>query len=152
MPAKKIKDFLESHNVKFSTINHSPAYTSQETAEASHISGKHLAKTVIIKVNGKLAMAVLPGNEHVNFAVLREVTGAAKVDLAAESEFKDKFPECELGAMPPFGNLYGLPVYVSSHLGNYDRIIFNAGSHSELIQMSYLDFEKLVKPNILAAA
>lgn len=149
MPAKKLKEFLDNHHIRYVTMTHSPAFTAQEVAASAHISGKQLAKTVIVKINGKLAMVVLPGNDHVNFALLRDVTGASHVDLALESEFKDRFPECELGAMPPFGNLYGMPVYVSERLLHRDHIVFNAGSHSELIQLAFHDFERWVKPKVL---
>ncbi len=150
MPHKKLKEFLDSHNVKYISMNHSPAFTSQEIAAAAHISGKQLAKTVIIKADGRLSMVVVPANDQVNFAKLKEATGAATVDLASELEFKDKFPGCEVGAMPPFGNLYDMPVYVSNHLSQQDHILFNAGSHSELIQLAYHDFERLVKPKVVA--
>src|SRR5436190_21761223 len=107
MPVKKLKEFLDSHHVKYLSMTHSPAFTSQEIAAAAHVSGKELAKTVIVKNNGSLAMVVVPANDQVNFAKLREAMG--QVDLASESEFKDKFPGCEVGAMPPFGNLYDMP-------------------------------------------
>ena len=149
MPVKKLKEFLDSHKVKYVSMTHSPAFTSQEIAAAAHISGKQLAKTVIIKVDGHLAMVVVPANDQVNFAKLRDVIGAT-ADLASESEFKDKFAGCEVGAMPPFGNLYDMPVYISSRLGQQDHILFNAGSHSELMQLAYHDFERLVKPKVVA--
>ena len=152
MPVKKLKEFLDNHHIRYVAISHSPAFTAQEVAASAHISGKQLAKTVIVKINGKLAMVVLPGNDHVNFSLLREVTGASHVDLASETDFKDKFPECEVGAMPPFGNLYGMPVYVSDRLVHRDHIAFNAGSHAELVQLAYHDFERLVKPKVLALA
>lgn len=146
MPVKQLKDFLESHDVKYSSMVHSPAFTSQEIAAAAHVSGKQLAKTVIVKINDKLAMVVLPANGQVNFAKLRDAAGTSGVDLASEMEFKEKFAGCEVGAMPPFGNLYDMPVYVSSELSEQDKIIFNAGSHSELLQLAFADFERLVKP------
>lgn len=148
MPAKPIKDFLDNHHVKYMLINHSPGYTAQEIAASAHISGKQLAKTVIVKVGNQLAMVVLPANEHVNFAALKEATGSS-VDLAKESDFKSKFPECEVGAMPPFGNLYGMLVYVSNHLSDNDQIVFNAGTHYELMKMAYRDFERLVHPEVI---
>jgi Ala-tRNA(Pro) deacylase len=150
MPIKKLKEFLDSHQVKYVSITHSPAFTAQEIAAAAHVSGKQLAKTVIIKVDGRFAMAVLPANDQVHFSKLREVTGSQNIDLAAESEFKDKFSGCEVGAMPPFGNLYDMPVFVSSHLGKQNSILFNAGSHSELMQLAYSDYEGLVKPKVVA--
>lgn len=150
MPVKKVKEFLDKHEIKYVSMSHSPAFTSQEIAAAAHISGRELAKTVVVKIDGKLAMVVIPANHQVNFAKLRDATGAKAVDLASESEFKDKFSGCEVGAMPPFGPLYDIPVYLSSMLGQQDHIVFNAGSHSELVQLSFPDFEKLVKPKVLA--
>lgn len=149
MATKALKEFLDNHHVKYVCIDHSPSYTAQEIAAAAHLSGKQLAKVVIVKIGSQLAMVVLPATDHVNFADLREMTGEREVDLAKESEFKTKFPECEVGAMPPFGNLYGLPVFVSSHLIKQDQIAFNSGSHSELVRMSYQDFERLVKPKVI---
>lgn len=149
MPVKLLKEFLDNHKVKYVSMTHSPAFTSQEIAAAAHISGKQLAKTVVIKVDGHLAMVVVPANDQVNFAKLKESVGKL-ADLASESEFKDKFAGCEVGAMPPFGNLYDMPVYVSSVLSQQDHILFNAGSHSELMQMAYQDFERLVKPKVVA--
>lgn len=150
MPVKKLKEFLDSHKVKYITMTHSPAFTAQEIAAAAHVSGKQLAKTVIVKVDGKLAMVVLSANDQVNFNTLRDITGSSNIDLAAESEFKDKFVGCEVGAMPPFGNLYDMNVFIASQLSKQNHILFNAGSHSELIQMSFEDFERLVKPKVLA--
>jgi len=150
MPVKKLKEFLDSHNVKYVSMTHSPAFTSQEIAAAAHISGKQLAKTVIVKANGGFAMVVIPAHDQINFSKLKEAAGSKEVDLASETEFKDKFSGCEVGAMPPFGNLYDMPVYVSSQLGKQDHILFNAGSHSELMQIAYQDFERLVKPKVVA--
>ena len=110
----------------------------------------NIAKIVIVKMDGKLAMIVLSANDQVNFSKLRDAAKCTTVDLAAESEFKEKFTGCEVGAMPPFGNLYQMPVFVSSELSHQNNIVFNAGSHSELMQMTYKDFERLVKPKTLA--
>ena len=150
MADAKILDFLKNHHVKYASLLHSPAFTSQEIAAAAHISGKQLAKIVIVKIDGKLAMVVVPANDQVNMSKLKSVTGAKGVDLAVESEFKDKFPGCEVGAMPPFGNLYGLPVFISSRLTLQDHILFNAGSHSELMEMSWHDLQELVHPEVVA--
>lgn len=146
MPAKKLKEFLDQNNVKYVTIKHSLAYTSQEIAASAHIKGKNLAKTVLIKINGKMAMLVLPATHKVDFDLLKNALGNENVRLANEQEFLDKFPECEVGAMPPFGNLYNMEVYVDEALSEDKEIAFNAGTHVELIQMSYEDFERLVKP------
>ncbi|MFC1511852.1 aminoacyl-tRNA deacylase [Candidatus Latescibacterota bacterium] len=146
MPVKKLKEFLDTHTVKYKSIEHSPAYTAQEIAASAHIPGKNIAKTVMIKVNGTMAMAVLPAQDLIDFEALKQSTQAQTIELAAEQEFKSFFPECEVGAMPPFGNLYGMDVYVSERLAEDEEIAFNAGSHRELIMLSYQDFEKLVNP------
>lgn len=150
MPAKKLKEYLDSNNIKYLSIKHSPAYTAQEIAAKSHISGKELAKTVIVRINNKVAMAVLPASYKIDFEALMEVTGTGNVILAGEEEFKYMFPDCEIGAMPPFGNLYDLDVYVAKALTEDDDISFNAGTHTELIRMAYADFERLVHPKVLA--
>jgi len=149
MPAKKLKEFLDSNHIKYVSVRHSPAYTAQEIAAKSHISGNEMAKTVIVKINNKTAMAVLPASYKVDFEALTEVTGSDNVSLASEADFKNMFPDCEVGAMPPFGNLYDMDVYVAQTLSEDEEIAFNAGTHSELIRMSYKDFEKLVKPKVL---
>jgi len=146
MLSKKLKEFLDENKIKYVTIKHSSAYTAQEIASIAHIPGKDLAKTVIIKVNGKMAMAVLPASYKVSFEELKEFFGLSEVRLAYEQEFMDKFPDCEVGAMPPFGNLYGMDVYVAESLAEDEEIAFNACSHTELIKMNFSDFEKLVKP------
>ncbi len=148
MPVKKLKAYLHGANVKYLTINHSNAYTAQEIAASAHVSGKEFAKTVMIKVNGEMAMTVLPASFHVDFDSLQEIFGTQDVLLASEWEFKNLFPDCELGAMPPFGNLYGMEVYVAESLTNNKDIAFNAGTHTEIIKLSYADYERLVKPHI----
>src|SRR5215472_14100607 len=149
MPAKRLRQFLDSHNVAYMTMPHAVAYTAKEIAALTHISNKELAKTVIVKIDRTLAMAVLPASYEVDLSLLRAAIGARSVSLAKESEFKDRFPECEIGAMPPFGNLYGMAVYVDESLTKDKDIAFNAGSHNELLQVSYADFERLVRPTIL---
>ncbi len=149
MPVNKLKAFLDENNIKYVTIRHSSAYTAQEIAAKAHISGKEVAKTVIIKIEGKMAMAVLPASYHVDFKILQEIFGTPRVSLASEAEFKYMFPDCEVGAMPPFGNLYDMEVYVAESLTDDDEICFNAGNHTELIKMSYKDFVWLVEPKVL---
>jgi len=148
MPSKKLKEFLDSNKIKYVTITHSSAYTAMEIAAMAHIPGKELAKTVMIKINGQMAMVVLPATHMIKMDLLKKAVGNENVRLATEQEFKDKFPDCEVGAMPPFGNLYGMDVYVSSALKEDEEIAFNAGSHTELIKLSYKDFENLVKPTV----
>jgi Ala-tRNA(Pro) deacylase len=152
MPVQRLKDFLDEHQVKYVVISHSRAFTTQEIAAATHIPGKELAKTVIVEIDGKTAMAVLPGSQKVDLALLRDAVGAERVTLAKEGSFKDRFPECDLGAMPPFGNLYGMPVYVADSLTEDEEIAFNAGSHDQLVKMAYRDFERLVQPEVMRFA
>ncbi len=148
MAAQKLKAFLDSHKIKYVTITHSLAYTAQEIAESAHIAGKDLAKTVMVKFDDIMAMAVLPASYRVSFELLKRAAGAGSVELADEQEFRDMFPESEIGAMPPFGNLYGIDVFVDESLSQDKEIAFNAGSHTELIRVAYKDFERLVKPKM----
>lgn len=149
MPSQKLKDFLDKNNIEYITIRHSLAFNAQRIAATTHIPGKELAKTVMVKLDGRMAMAVLPASFLVNMSLLKEMTGAKKIELANEMEFKHLFPECEIGAMPPFGNLYGLEVYVAESLAEDEEIAFNSGTHVELIRMAYKDFERLVQPLVL---
>ncbi len=150
MPVKKLKQFLDDHDVKYVSISHSPAYTAQTIAAAAHIPGKELAKTVIVKIDDKFAMAVLPASYRVHLGHLKAAVSADHVELATEAEIKSLFPDCEPGAMPPFGNLYDMDVYVAEQLTQDEEIAFNAGGHTELLRMSYKDFENLVTPEITA--
>lgn len=149
MPVKILKQFLDSNHVKYTRVIHSPAYTAQEVAQSLHVSGRALAKVVIVELDGDLAMAVLPATRKIVSQDLRDITGCDNVRLASEMEFKSRFPDCEVGAMPPFGNLYGMEVYASEELARNKEIAFNAGSHVEVIRMAYADFERLVEPKVL---
>ena len=150
MPVQKLKDYLDQNEVEYVTISHSPAYTAQRIAEVAHIPGRELAKTVIVKIDDKYAMAVLPASRRVDLRHLQEALGADEVVLASEREFKELFPDCEVGAMPPFGNLYDMGVYVAEQLTEDEEIAFNAGSHTELVRMSYSDFANLVTPRVVS--
>jgi Ala-tRNA(Pro) deacylase len=152
MPVKKLKEFLDSNGVKYVSISHSAAYTAQEIAASAHVRGKELAKTVVVMLDGRMAMAVLPAARKIGFDLLREASGAEDVQLAGERAFGDMFPGCEVGAMPPFGNLYGMDVYVSKLLAQDEEIAFNAGSHTELIRLAYKDFARLVQPKVVRIA
>lgn len=152
MALAALTEYLDRQRVLYTVITHSPAYTAQGIAGLTHISGKELAKTVVVKVDEKLAMAVLPANFHVDLAALRRVLKAKTVMLAAEEEFADRFAECETGAMPPFGNLYGLPVFADENLARDKEIAFNAGTHRELIRMNWEDFQRLAEPMMLRFA
>ena len=149
MPFNKVGAFLDEHHVKYVVISHSKAYTAQGIAAVAHIPGQELAKTVIVKLDGALAMAVLPASYQVDLLRLKKLIGVGDAALASEREFKQHFPDCETGAMPPFGSLYGIPVYVDQTLARDSEIAFNAGSHLQLIRMAYADFLKLAKPVVL---
>ena len=150
MPVKKLKEFLDKEGVKYVSIIHSPAYTAQEVAASAHIPGKELAKTIIVELDGQMAMAVLPANRKIVLQDLREVTGSDQVKFASEEQFRQRFPGCETGAMPPFGNLYGMEVFLAETLTALEAIAFNAGSHTEVIRMSFKDFERLVQPKVMS--
>jgi Ala-tRNA(Pro) deacylase len=148
MPATRIKRFLDENDVSYTRIEHEVAYTAQETAALAHIPGREVAKTVMVRIDGVLAMAILPATNRLSKERLKGVAHAREVTMASEQDFKDMFPDCELGAMPPLGNLYDLKVYVDKSLAADEQIAFNAGTHAELIQISYHDFERLVRPVI----
>lgn len=148
MLAKSLKNYLDERKVRYVTISHSPAFTAQEVAQSAHIPGSGLAKTVMVIIDGALAMAVVPANRRVQVDELRRLTGSEDIRLAHEEEFKDFFPDCETGAMPPFGNLYDMSVYVSPEVAAEPEIVFNAGSHTELIRMAWRDYQTLVKPHV----
>ncbi len=149
MLAKSLKEFLDGQHIPYTTISHKPSYTAQEIAAAAHIPGKNLAKTVMVKLDGKMAMAVLPAPSHINFRLLKQGTGASQIALASEDEFKGLFPDTEVGAMPPFGNLYGLDVYIAESLAEDEEIAFNGGTHSDLIKMTYETLDGIVHPKVL---
>jgi len=148
MATQLIKEFLDRNSIPHSSVLHSQTYTAQRTAQVTHIKGKELAKTVVVNVDGRVCMAVVPAHYHVNLDKLKSVTGAKQLDLAREEDLKKLFPDCETGAMPPFGNLYGMDVWVQEDLTRDKQIAFNAGTHTELIRMSYRDFENLVHPAV----
>lgn len=142
-------EYLDDRHVHYATIRHPQAFTAQESAASAHIPGKILAKTVIVKMDGRMAMAVLPASYQIDFLLLKAVTGADQVELATEDDFKDLFPHYEIGAMPPFGNLFGLEVFVAESLAENEDIAFNGGSHVAIIKMAYQDFVELVHPTVI---
>jgi len=152
MALETLMDYLDANDVKYVVITHSPAYTAQGIAGLAHIPGQELAKTVMMKLDGKMAMAVLPAKYHVDLMLLRKRTKAKSVALASESEFQSIFPGCETGAMPPFGNLFGVPVYADENLERDKEIAFNAGTHRELIRMAWDDYKRLVQPKRISFA
>ncbi|HSP16121.1 MAG TPA: YbaK/EbsC family protein [Thermoanaerobaculia bacterium] len=149
MIANKIRAYLDLNEIKYVTVQHSAAYTAQEIAASAHIPGRELAKTVVVRIDDKLAMVVIPASNRVSPVALERVVGSSNVRLAQEHEFASRFPDCELGAMPPFGNLYDMEVYVDPDLSKDEMIAFNAGSHTDLIVMRYADFERVVQPKVL---
>jgi Ala-tRNA(Pro) deacylase len=138
--------FLADNHVDYRRIMHPLAYTAQEVASAAHIPGHNLAKTVMVKLDGLLAMVVMHADQYLDLENLKRETGATQAEVAAEYEFAEQFRDCELGAMPPFGNLYGMDVYADWDLMDDNEIAFNAGSHVELVRMSFRDYERLVQP------
>lgn len=144
----KLQSFLDTQGIKYVRIEHSPAFTMQEVAASVHYPGNQMAKTVVVDLDGQMAMAVLPANQRIIGEDLREVTGSERVKFASELEFKGRFPDCEIGAIPPFGNLYNMDVYIVDALTRNEEIAFNAGSHTEIIKMSYADFARLVRPKV----
>ena len=150
MPAQRLKDLLNRNDVPYITITHSPAYTAQGIANLAHIPGGEMAKTVVIKADGRLVLAVLPASRRVDLDLFREAIGAEKAELATERDFSTKFIGCEVGAMPPFGNLWDVPVFVSDELAEHEQIAFNAGTHTELVRMDYDEFLRVAKPTLVS--
>jgi Ala-tRNA(Pro) deacylase len=146
----KLKEYLDSEGVAYVPRVHTPAYTAQEIAAIAHIPGRELAKTVIVKADGKLVMAVLSANDRVDVETLQKETGSTILRLATEDEFRNSFPSCEVGAMPPFGNLFGLPTYCDRALEREHHIEFNAGTHHETIRIAFADFERLANPKLIS--
>ncbi len=152
MAITRLTEYLDMHRIKYERLSHSAAYSAQEVAAKAHVSGWELAKTVVVVLDGDFAMAVLPASEQVEFEFLAEMAGAQEARLATEDEFVDLFPGCDLGAIPPFGNLFGMKVYVAPELAEDEKIVFSAGSHTELIRLAYEDFEWLVEPEMMPFA
>jgi Ala-tRNA(Pro) deacylase len=148
MSLTTLKQFLDGKQIKYIVISHSVAYTAQGIAALAHIPGKELAKTVMVKVDGALAMAVVPASRHVDLGMLKSAAEANSVQLASEADFKERFSDCETGAMPPFGNLYHMRVIADESLARDKEIAFNAGTHRELVRLGWEDFERLVQPKI----
>lgn len=143
---KKLKEVLDEANISYEVYHHALAYTAQEVATAQHLSGKEMAKVVMLKVDGNLVMGVIAASHKINLNTVKASLGAKEARLASEDEFSSRFPECEIGAMPPFGNLFGLPVFVEPALEKDEYIYFNAGNHVQTVRLKYQDFARLVKP------
>ncbi len=152
MPLERLKQFLDTNAVKYVSVKHSPAYTAQEVAALAHVPGQEWAKTVMVKLDGRMAMAVVPASSRVIFDLLKEASGARVAELATEQEFRDLCPGCEVGAMPPFGNLFGMEVFADESLAKDPEIAFNAGTHTEMVRLPFPDFVRLVKPKVVRLA
>lgn len=149
MPAQQLQQFLNHHEINYLIIQHSPAFTAQGNAEAAHVSGRYFAKTVTVSVDDCLALVAIPAMRRLDLPAFARSVGAQRVVLASESEFQNRFPSCELGAMPPFGNLFGMETYVSRDFAQAREIAFNAGSQSEVMLLAWQDYLQLVKPQVL---
>jgi len=148
--ATRLKEFLDQNRVSYEVLRHDPAFTAQQLAASLHIPGRQFVKTVVVKLDGNPAVAVMPAPLRINFKQLAAATGAKKCALASEVEFQQLFPDCDLGAMPPFGNLYNLPTYAEETLATGRMVAFNAGTHEEAIRMSYDDFARLAQPRLVS--
>jgi Ala-tRNA(Pro) deacylase len=144
----KLKEFLDANRVRYEVRMHRPAFTAQEVAAAEHVPGREMAKVVILRDGDEYLMAVLPAPCHVDLERLGKAAGRANVHLATEAQFASLFPGCDPGAMPPFGNLYGLPVWVDESLTRDEEIVFNAGTHEQTVHMRYADFARLAQPKV----
>ncbi|HEX7121158.1 MAG TPA: YbaK/EbsC family protein [Gemmatimonadaceae bacterium] len=152
MAVQNLKELLDRSGVAYESLRHPPAYTAQEVAGSAHVSGKEMIKTLVVKIDGRMALVALPASEHLDLHQLKEATGARAVELATEAEFASLFPGCDVGAMPPFGDLYGMDTYITESLTRDRQIAFNAGTHTEVVRMSYQDFERLAQPKMIVAA
>lgn len=145
---KQLKEILHEAKIPYEVYNHALAYTAQEIAAKQHVPGNEIAKVVMIEADEKLVMAVIRGNDKISLNLVRESLGVRTARLATENEFISRFPECEIGAMPPFGNLFGIKVIVDPELEKDKYIYFNAGNHVQTVRLAYEDFAALVKPQI----
>ena len=144
----RLEDYLRENGVPFEVQHHPRAITAQEVAASEHVPGKMLAKVVMVSADGEMAMLSLPAPYQVDLEKAGKMLGAEEARLAQEEEFEGAFPDCEVGAMPPFGNLYGLPVYVEEALVEDETIFFRAGTHTDTMSVGYADFERLVEPTV----
>lgn len=148
LPAR-LQRFLDDQSIQYRVLEHPETFTTMEMAQALHVPGKEMAKVVITRADGNFLMAVLPACYKVDLGALADATGAEDVDLANEGEIRGLFPDCEVGAMPPFGNLYGLPTYVDRHLSEDSEIVFEGGNHHEAIRVTYSDYERAAHPIVV---
>jgi len=143
-----VQEFLRRGNVAYTVFQHSPAFTAQEEAAVTHVPGRNWAKAVVCFADGEPIQAVVPANREVDLQRLADLAGASDVRLADESELLWLYPDCELGAMPPFGPLYRQRVYVDEALARDEEVVFNAGTHTDAICMRYADFAVVARPTV----
>ena len=145
---KRLQNYLDSQKIPYQIVNHSVAYTAQEAAESLHVRGNLFAKVVVVKASERFVMLVLPSNWRVDLKHVADILECPHIRLATEEELAHLFPDCEIGSMPPFGNLYGMSVYVDELLTNDEEIFFDAGTHVGAIKLRYRDFADLVHPQV----
>jgi Ala-tRNA(Pro) deacylase len=148
----RLRDFLDAQHVPYHAIVHRRDYTAQAAAADTHTPGREFIKTILLAVDNGYALAVLPADQHADLAKVRRALGATDVSLASEEEMQQCFPDCEPGALPPFGHLYDLPVLMSRTLEEDEQITFNAGNHEVALRMQRRDFERLGEPRVVDLA
>jgi len=151
MLSSDLKKYLDEQQVTFEELSHPPTFTASETAQSAHIPGKNMAKVVVVKIDGELAMTVLPAHTPLDLEILKKIAGAQDAKIAHEYEFNKAFPDCEVGAMPPFGERYHMNIYLADSLARRHWVAFPCGKHSDVIKMSNKDFLKILHPKILPA-
>ena len=147
-----VKNYLDLKRVPYEHHVHATAFTAQQLAAAERIPSAMVVKTVVVKADDQFVLAVLPASQRIDLPTLGQALGAREVELATEFEFQELFPDADLGAMPPFGNLYELPVFAEESLGRDEEIVFNAGTHEDAIRMKYADYSRLVEPKVCSFA
>jgi Ala-tRNA(Pro) deacylase len=146
--AQRIKDYLDSQAAPYELLHHTQAFTAQEVAHSLHISGRRLAKTIVLDADGKILMAVIPASHRLNLQELRAALEVSRLEMLPESQFVKFFVDCEVGAIPPFSKLYGIEVWVDRALSDAEEIVFRAGTHEDCLRMKYSDFARLVEPRL----
>lgn len=152
MPAERLKRYLDERGVRYLTISHSMAFTALEIARSAHIPSKEMAKTLVVTIGNQPTIIVIPAAQQFDLDILKKTFDTDQVELTSEDKFSKLFPDCEVGAMPPFGNLYGMDTYVAESISAQEYIAFNAGSHSEIVKMLYRDYENLAAPRLIILA
>ena len=148
MISARVRQFLDQNGVRYDVLRHDPAFTAQELAAGMHVPGREFVKVVVVKLDGRYALVALPAHRRVDLKELAAVAAAKKCSLATEEEFQKLFPDCEVGAMPPFGNLYKMDTFVDREVTRDERIVVNAGTHAEAVRLRYADLERLVMPHL----